>query len=290
MNDFVIITDSCCDLPAPMADELGLHTIPLSFEIDGQLYRNDLSWSELAPEVFYQYLREEKSSKTMALNIGDYTGAIEPFLETGQDVLLLTFSSGLSNTYNASIIACSDLREKYPERKLFTVDTLSASMGQGLLAYLAAKQREAGKDIDAVRAFAEETKLNICHWFTVSDLKFLKRGGRISGATALLGTMLGIKPVLHVDQEGHLVSVSKARGRGASITALLNHMAKTVLSPENQTVFISHCDCPEDAEQLRSMVASRFPVQNIFIGHIGPVIGSHSGPGTLALFFIGSQR
>lgn len=290
MQNFVIVTDSCCDLPPELAEALQLHVIPLSYEMKGVTYHNDLAWSEITPEAFYRFLKEEEPAKTSALSVGAYTDYLEPLLQAGQDVLILAFSSGLSSTFNASAIAMGELKEKYPERTICTVDTLCASLGQGLLVYLAAMRRAAGMDLEAVRTYAEETKLHVCHWFTVSDLNFLKRGGRISGATALLGSMLGIKPVLHVDDEGHLISVAKARGRGASLTALIENMAKTVVAPETQTVFISHCNCPEDAEKLRNMVLTRFPVKEVLIHHIGPVIGSHSGPGTLALFFLGTKR
>ena len=180
--------------------------------------------------------------------------------------------------------------EKYPQRKIFTVDTLCASMGQGLLVYLAARKRQGGASIEEVRDWTETRKLSICHQFTVDDLHFLKRGGRISGATALMGTMLNIKPVLHVDGTGRLVNIGKARGRQAALKALMDKMEQTAIDPHSQTVFISHADCPEDAQTLAQMVRERFGVREIVINYIGPVIGAHSGPGTLALFYIGTER
>jgi DegV family protein with EDD domain len=215
---------------------------------------------------------------------------MEPLLQAGKDVLVLAFSSGLSTTYNSAVIAAEDLKERYPDRKVYVVDTLCASMGQGLLVYLTAQQKADGKTIEEARDFAEESKRRLCHWFTVDDLNHLKRGGRISAATALVGTMLSIKPVLHVDDEGHLISMGKARGRQASLKALVDKMEETAIDPGSQTVFISHGDCLRDAETVAAMVKERFGVQNVVISYVGPVIGSHSGPGTMALFFLGRQR
>ena len=170
------------------------------------------------------------------------------------------------------------------------VDSLSASLGQGLLVYLCVQEKRKGRTVDEVHAFAEETKGKVCHWFTVDDLNHLKRGGRVSAAAALFGTMLSIKPVLHVDDTGHLVPVSKARGRKASLLALVDRMAESAVDPAGQTVFISHGDCEADADFVADEVRRRFGVKEIYINYVGPVIGNHSGPGTLALFFLGSHR
>ena len=190
----------------------------------------------------------------------------------------------------SAVIAADDLRDAYPGRKIFVVDTLSASLGQGLLVYLCVQEKRKGKTIDQVHVFAEETKAKVCHWFTVDDLNHLKRGGRVSAAAALFGTMLSIKPVLHVDDTGHLVPVSKTRGRKASLLALVDRMAESAIDPAGQTIFISHGDCEADAEFVADEVRRRFGVQDIYINYVGPVIGNHSGPGTLALFFLGSRR
>ena len=215
---------------------------------------------------------------------------MRPILQEGRDILYLAFSSGLSTTYQSAVIAADGLREEFPDAKIYTVDSLAASLGQGLFVYLCAQQKQAGKTIDEVRDYAEEIKLKVCHWFTVDDLNHLKRGGRISAATALFGTMLTIKPVLHVDDEGHLISVSKARGRKASLLALVDRMEKTAIDPKNQTVFISHGDCEADAQFVADEVRRRFGTEDIHINYVGPVIGNHSGPGTLALFFLGTER
>lgn len=227
---------------------------------------------------------------TAAVNVADVIEKVEPYLKDGQDVLMLSFSSGLSATCNSAQIAAQELGEKYPERKFFVVDTLCASLGQGLLVWHAAQRRAAGESIEAVRAWTEEHKLNLCHWFTVDDLHFLKRGGRVSAATAMVGTMLSIKPVLHVDDEGHLIKVGTARGRKASLRALVDHMAQTAIDPGEQTIFISHGDCEEDAKAVAEDVKARFGVKTVVINNVGPVIGAHSGPGTVALFFLGTSR
>lgn len=290
MSDFVIVTDSSADLPADLVRELGVEVLPLSFTIQGKTYRNYPDGREMAPGAFYQLLRSGGMATTSAVNVADYTAALEPLLQEGKDVLLLVFSSGLSATYQSSVIAVEELREKYPDRKLFTVDTLCASLGQGLLVWHAVEQKRKGASIEAVRDWVEENKLHLCHWFTVDDLHFLKRGGRISAATAVVGSMLSIKPVLHVDDEGHLINVAKARGRNASLTALVDHMEQTAIAPAGQTIFISHGDCLADAQKVADEVRRRMGVKDIVINHVGPVIGAHSGPGTVALFFLGTKR
>ena len=206
------------------------------------------------------------------------------------DVLALAFSSGLSTTYQSAVIAATELQETYPQRKILVVDTLCASMGQGLLVWYACKKLSEGLDVDALADWCEENKLHLCHWFTVDDLMHLKRGGRVSAATALMGTMLNIKPVLHVDDEGHLINVAKARGRKASIDMLAKKLEELGSGFDNDTVFISHGDCPEDAQYLADLVKERCGVRNVVISYVGPVIGAHTGPGVLAFFFLGTHR
>ena len=290
MSDFIIMTDSCADLPAGLVEQLDLTVLPLMFNLDGKDYHNYPDNREMDPRQFYDLLRQGKMATTSAVNVGMYTEALEPMLAAGRDVLVMAFSSGLSTTYNSAVIAAEELREKYPERKLFVVDTLCASLGQGMFVWLAAQKRAEGWDIERVYRWAEDSKLSMCHQFTVNDLFHLKRGGRVSAATAVVGTMLAIKPVLHVDNEGHLINIAKARGRAASIKALLDKMEKTVIQPDGQTVFISHGDCLEDAEKLADMVRGKWAVADVIINNVGPVIGAHSGPGTLALFYVGSER
>ena len=288
MNDYVLLTDSSADLTDALVKELGVEVLPLSFMVKGQTYRNYPDNREMDPGAFYAMLRAGEMATTAAVNVADYTSVLEPLLEQGKDVLVLAFSSGLSTTYQSSVIAVNELSEQYPDRKIYTVDTLCASLGQGLLVWHAVQEQKKGKSIEEVRDWVEENKLHLCHWFTVDDLHFLKRGGRISAATAVVGTMLSIKPVLHVDDEGHLISMGKARGRGASLTALVDHMEQTVTDVD--TVFISHGDCLADAEKVAADVKKRFGTKDVVINNVGSVIGAHSGPGTLALFFLGTKR
>ena len=288
MSDYVIVTDSSADLPASLVQELGVEVLPLSFTVQGKTYHNYPDDREMDPKVFYKMLRDGEMATTSAVNVAEYTNMLEPFLQAGKDVLVLAFSSGLSTTYQSSVIAVNELSEQYPDRKIYTVDTLCASLGQGLLVWHAVQEQKKGKSIEEVRDWVEENKLHLCHWFTVDDLHFLKRGGRISAATAVVGTMLSIKPVLHVDDEGHLISMGKARGRGASLTALVDHMEQTVTDVD--TVFISHGDCLADAEKVAADVKKRFGTKDVVINNVGSVIGAHSGPGTLALFFLGTKR
>ena len=282
-----IITDTCCDLPAQMYKELGLEVVSLSVNFKGQTLSN---YTEAWLKDMFDQLRAGAVATTSAANPADWQAVIEPVVAAGEDALVLTFSSGLSTTYQSAVIAAEELMEKYPERRVNVVDTLCASLGQGLFVYHACKQRDGGMDLEALTDWCESHKLNLCHWFTVDDLMYLKRGGRVSAATALVGTMLKIKPVLHVDNEGHLINVSKARGRKASIDALVSKMAEQALPGENDTVFICHGDCMEDAKYLEESVKTRFGVKNVLIYYVGAVIGSHSGPGTLALFYMGSNR
>lgn len=290
MNNYVFITDSSCDLPQAMAEELDVIVVPLTFTIEEKEYANYLDGREMSPADFYSKIRGGASATTSAVNMDTYLKLMEPILQSGKDILYLAFSSGLSNTCNAAMMSVRELSEKYPDRKIYAVDSLAASMGEGLLVYHAAVQRKAGKGIDEVYEWLLNNRLRLCHWFTVDDLNHLKRGGRISAATALVGTMLGIKPVLHVDDEGHLINVGKVRGRQAALNALVEHMEKTVEKPQEQVVFISHGDSLADAQKVADLVRSRMNVKDIIINSIGPVIGAHAGPGTIALFFLGSKR
>lgn len=290
MNDYVLLTDSSADLTDALVKELGVEVLPLSFTMRNKTYRNWPDNREIDPKDFYRQLREGEMATTSAVNVSDFTETIEPHLKEGRDVLVVAFSSGLSATCHSAQIAAQELSEQYPERKVYVVDSLCASLGQGLLVWYAARMKNEGRGIGAVRDWLEENKLHLCHWFTVDDLHFLKRGGRISATTAVLGSMLQIKPVLHVDDEGHLINIGKARGRAASLKALVDKMEVTAIDPKDQMVFISHGDCLADAEMVAQMVRDRMGVQQVYINYVGPVIGAHSGPGTLALFYVGTER
>ena len=289
-RNYVVMTDSSADLTAGLVEQLGLDVIPLSVNVGEQSFMNYPDEREISSPDFYELLRKGANAQTSAVNVDTFLNAMSVHLKAGKDVLYLGFSSGLSSTYGASEIAAQELRETYPDRKILTVDTLCASLGQGLLVYLTMQKVLSGATIEEAAAYAEENRLHLCHWFTVDDLFFLKRGGRVSAATALVGSALGIKPVLHVDNEGHLINVSKARGRKNSILALVDRMESSAIEPQKQTIFISHGDCLADAEFLAAEVRKRFGVTDITINFVGPVIGAHSGPGTLALFFLGTER
>ena len=284
---YKIVTDTCCDFPAEMYKELDLEVVALSVLYKGVNYNE---YTESWLKEMFDGLRHGESASTAAVNPEGWANVIEPVLQEGKDALVLSFSSGLSTTYQSAVIAANELAEKYPNRKINVVDTLCASLGQGLLVWYACQKRDEGMTLDEVTAWCENNKLNLCHWFTVDDLMYLKRGGRVSAATALVGTMLQIKPVLHVDSEGHLINVSKARGRKASIDALAAKMGETALPGVNDTVFICHGDCLADAEYLAAKVKEKYGVKDVFIYYVGAVIGSHSGPGTLALFYLGHNR
>ena len=290
MSNYVIITDSSCDLPDSLVKELELEVLPLSFIMDGKTYRNYSDNREMSPKDFYNKEREGIMATTNAVNVGEATEAIEAVLKQGKDVLVLGFSSGLSTTFNSCQIAAEELAEQYPDRKVYAVDTLCASLGQGMLVYQAAKLRQAGKSIEEVRDWTEQNKLRQCHWFTVNDLFFLKKGGRVSAATAVVGTMLQIKPVMHVDNEGHLIKVDTARGRKASLNALVDKVGELADNPAAQTMFISNSDCQEDAQYVADQIKARYGTEEIIINSIGPVIGAHTGPGCVALFFTGKHR
>ena len=289
-QNYVIVTDSSCDLPAELAQELELAVLPLTLTLGGKEYANYLDGREIGFSEFYGRIRQGEAAVTAAANLEGYLSIMEPILQAGKDILLLVFSSGLSSTYQVSLLAAEELSQKYPQRKILPVDTLCASMGQGLLVYLAARQRGEGKSLQEVRDWVEKEKYHLCHWFTVDDLMYLKRGGRLNAATALVGTALGIKPVLHIDNEGHLINMGKARGRRASLTALVDKRAELAVEPQGQVAFISHGDCLEDAKAVEQMLKQRLGVKKVIISYVGPVIGAHTGPGVVALFFLGKER
>lgn len=287
MSNYVILTDSSGDLPAALAQELSVGVISLEVNIDGVGTKyND----EIDEKEFYGFLRTKSGVKTSAINMERFKEFFGKYASEGMDIIYLGFSSGLSGTYMNGRNALSELEEEYPERRFAAIDTLAASLGQGLIVTLAAKKRDEGASFDEVVDYVEGIKLHMCHWFTVDDLFFLKRGGRVSAATAVLGTMMSIKPVMHMDNEGHLINVAKARGRRASIMAIADKLSETGIDPDNQLMYICHGDCIEDAQLLADTVKERYPSCEIMIGYTGPVIGAHSGPGTLSLFFIGTER
>ena len=287
MPDYQSLTDTACDLSRQLLTDLELTAVPLFLNFRGETLPDSV---DEGIHTLYDGLRSGEVATTSAVNPDRWSSAMEPMLAAGQNVLVIAFSSGLSTTYQSAVIAAEELKEKYPDRSIRVVDSRSASLGQGLLVWYACKKRREGLTLEELTAWLEENKFHLCHWFTVDDLMYLKRGGRISAATALMGTMLNIKPVLHMDDEGHLINMFKVRGRKASIQALADKLGELGLPGQNDTVFICHGDCRQDAETLAAMVKEKYGVREVVIGYTGAVIGSHSGPGTLALFFLGSHR
>lgn len=289
MANYLIFTDSTGDLTPALIEQAGLQVLPMTFTLDGATYRNYPDGREMPLSDFYNKLRNGSMSTTSQVTLADFEDAFTPVLEQGQDILYLAFSSGLSGTYQASNLAAQELMEKFPGRRVLTVDSLQASMGEGLFSYLVANYAKGGASLDETADYARKLAPTVCAWFTVDDLMFLKRGGRCSGAAAVAGTLLGIKPVLHVDDEGHLIPLEKVRGRRASLDALVKHYQATALDVTGGTVFLSHGDCKADCDYVADKLRA-LGVKNLHIGDIGPVIGAHSGPGTVALFWVGSKR
>ena len=288
MADYILFVDSTCDMPADTLAQWGVKSLELTFRFDDS--EREYLDSEISSKEFYDMMRSGKCAKTSAINVERFKDAFRELLKLGNDILYLGFSSGLSTTYNSARIAAEELSEEFPERKIIAVDSLCASAGFGLLLYLGYEKKQSGASIEETAAFFRDNALSICHWFTVDDLTYLKRGGRISPAVAFVGGVLGIKPVLHVDDEGHLVSVSKVRGRKAAIKALADKYTELAKDTENGTVYYCQADCMHDAEELDAILMERHGITADKIVDVGPVIGSHSGPGTLAIFFVGKNR
>ena len=288
MSDYVIFTDSACDVQPEILESWGVEYINMTFRFEGD--GNEYTNGNIDISDFYKRMREGAVAKTSAINPDAFTVAFEEVLKEGKDILCLSFSSGLSTTYNSARIASEDLLEKYPDRRVIVVDTLCASAGQGLLTYLTAEKKNGGASIDETAEYAEKLKLNIVHWFTVDDLVYLKRGGRVSSTAALVGTVLGIKPVLHVDNDGKLINVMKVRGRRAALSALADKFGELATKTDGGTIFISQADCKQEAESVAEQIKERFGAEVSIITDIGPIIGAHSGPGTIALFFVGNER
>jgi DegV family protein with EDD domain len=290
MKNYVIVTESTTDLPKNMVDELGITVIPMTFGFENESYLNYPDNREMDIHTFYERLKNGERSTTTLVNSKTFEEYFEPILKAGNVILYIGFSSGLSGTFSSSLIAAEILKEKYPDSEIICTDTLAASMGEGLLVYYAAKMKQEGKSIHEVSQWVVDNRLKLCQWFTVDDLNHLKRGGRINAMTATLGTALNVKPILHVDDEGHLIPAYNVRGRKKSINALLEKMEELCVNPEEQTVFISHADSLEDTQYLADMIKEKLHVKEVIINFIGPVIGSHTGQGAIALFFIGKSR
>lgn len=286
-NDYVLITDSTCDLPINIIKDNNVKLLDITYEIDGTVYYDSTG---LSFQEFYKEMRAGKRSNTSQISPAIYEKVFEEILQTGKDFIYISFSSGLSGSFNNARRIAEELQEKYPDRKIKVVDSRCASLGEGLLVYKAINLKKDGMDIDALADWVEKNRDHLVHMFTVDDLMFLHRGGRVSKTSAIAGSILGIKPGLHVDLEGHLIPITKIRGRKQSIQWLVDEMDKRKGNWENDTFAICHGDCIEDAKYLESLVKEKYGIKNSIIRETGPVIGAHSGPGTLALFFMGDEK
>lgn len=287
---YQIVTDSACNLTEEMIDEFGLEILPLTFMVDGVQHQSYLKGEKTDLKQFYTMMREGKVITTSLPNMQESEKTLRAIADSGKDILYLGFSSALSGTYAATELLLKQIAFDYPDRTFISEETFAASGGQGMLVYLACKKAKDGASIEEVAQFVRDTRDHLCHWFTVDDLMFLFRGGRVSRTSAWAGTLLNIKPVLHVDNAGALIPMEKVRGRKKSIKALVDHMEKTAIDPKSQTIFITHGDCIEDVEALKAEITERFGITDFVVNYVDPVIGAHSGPGTLALFFVGTEK
>lgn len=287
MRDYVITVNSTVDLPKEWLEERKVPVIPLKYTIDNETYTD---MEGLSSKEFFGKLRDGKMATTSQINPEEARAQLEPFLKEGKDVLHLGFSSGLSGTYNSMRIAGEELKEEYPEAKIIIIDTLCACLGEGLLLYKALQLKEAGKTIEETAKWVEENKLHICHNVTVDDLFHLHRGGRISKASAVLGSVVQIKPIIHMDENGKLQVIGKERGRKKSLNKIVDMAVEQIKGWDNDIAMITHGDCQEDAEYVAKLVRERLGIENILINNIGTVIGSHTGPGVVAVFVMGNKR
>ena len=289
MSEYVITTDNNSDLPEKYLKDHGVGCMYLSYSMDGKNYTHE---NFLPEHEFYEAMRNGSMPTTAQVNPENAKALLEPYLKEGKDILHIAFSSGLSGTYNSSRIAAEELMEEYPDRKIIVVDSLSASLGQGLLVWLAQQKKELGQTLEDVADWVEKNKLKMVHLFTVDDLNHLYRGGRVSRTTAIVGSMLNIKPVLHVDNEGKLTAIGKVRGRKKALQELVKLMDEKIGSfgADCDTIFISHGDCEQDAQYVAAKVKEKYNIKNIIINQVSATIGAHSGPGTMALFFVGDVR
>lgn len=288
MNEYVIFTDSACDIKPEILREWNVGYEELTFRFDGE-DKSYLNFEMPACE-FYEKMKGGAVAKTAAVNPDTFAASFEQILKSGKDILHLGFSSGLSTTYNSARIAAENLKDSYPDRKIIVIDTLAASAGQGLLVYLATKKKNEGASLEENAEYVKSLIFKLCHWFTVDDLVYLKRGGRISALSYIVGNAIGIKPVLHVDNEGHLVSVQKVRGRKTAIDTIVKKYEELADDKEGATLFISHASCERDVQIFTDAIKAKFGNDVDLVTDVGPVIGAHAGPGTLAVFFIGKER
>ena len=290
MREYVIFTDATADMTEAFVQKEGIRVLPMQYEMDGEVYTYCRDWTDEQIHAFYDLLRNGKTATTSQIAPFIYNEAFEAVLKEGKDILYVCFSSGLSATIQSARLAIEELSKAYPEQKIICVDSLGATSGETLVVEAAAECRGRGLSVEECAEYLNARVKNMAHWFTVDDLMFLKRGGRISATTAILGSALQIKPVMHVDDEGHLVAVDKVRGRKLAMKAIANKLKETAIEPEKQTIYICHGDVKEEAEQIAQRIRETVAVKDIVILPLTPIIGVHSGPGTLAVFFWAEQR
>lgn len=285
----IIFTDSCCDLPRSFVEENNIQVMHLRVNIQGRDIPDDLGIS-IESKNFYDLIRQGEMPTTSQVNVNTFEDNFRKYIKEGYSIIYIGFSSALSGCVNSARIAKENIEEEISNADITIIDTKSASLGLGLIVYNAVNMLKAGKEKSEIVNWIEDNKLKVNHWFTVNDLYHLKRGGRLSGTVAAVGTILSIKPVMHIDDEGRLIPASKVKGRKKSIKVLKEILVDKIACPEEQTIFISHGDCIEDAEYLKELILNEVKVKEVIINNVGPVIGSHTGPGILALFFMGSNR
>lgn len=290
MKQYILATDACSDLPLDFVKQHDIAIVPMILEIEGKSYSHNLEEKDLKLKDFYNRLRDKKVSRTSLVNVGEFVQFFTELLKEGKDILYIALSSALSGTYQSAMMAIDMLKDEFPDQRIVAVDTLSASLGEGYLVWRAALLKKEGKLLNEVADWLETNKFRLRHLFTVEELGTLKRGGRLSGTAAFFGTLLGVKPILHVTREGKLEVLEKVVGRKKSLTQMIDVLKEQIVDSENQTVFIAHGDCLEEAKEVGGLINASIKVKDLFYSYIGPVIGSHSGPGTIAVFFMGKER
>lgn len=290
MKDYVIVTDSTTDLPNSFAEENNLVVLPLTFRLENKDYKNYLDNRDLSPKEFYEKMRNGNQPVTAQVNSEEFIELATPILEKGLDILYVGFSSALSGTYNSIRLGTEELIEKFPKAKIKLVDSKLASMGEGLLVHYAVEYKKQGLSLEEIVPKLEEQRGKITSWFTVSDIETLRRGGRVSNVGAFVAKALKIKPILHVDEEGRLIARTKKIGRKQSLNSLLDEILERIIVEENEVVFISHGDSLEDANYIKEKIEEKTKIKKFIINEIGPVIGAHSGPDTIAVFVVGKGK
>ena len=285
-TNYKIVVDSTTDMPPSLAEKLGVHVIPYIFTLDGKEYYNHLDYRDISVKEFYNNLRAGKMAQTTQVTSARYVEELEPFLKEGKDILYMCLSSMLSKSYEQSILASTELKEAYPDRKVISIDSKAASIGQCALAYYAARAKEEGKNLVENAAYINKLIPRLHHWVMADDLHHMRRGGRVSGASAFVGTMLSIKPILTMLDDGKLVPLQKVRGRSKALECFLEKISEYKIDQQHDTVFIAHSDVVEFANEVKEKIEEKFGVKNFVINEIGPVIGAHTGPGTIAVIFV----